>query len=72
MNQKNFLLALYRRKLTFAEAAEKVGVSERTLLDWVMGNKVITLKEAWEVGKSLGITDAEEIFKVFFEKESYL
>lgn len=70
MNQKNFLLALYRRKMTFAEAAEKAGVSERTLLDWVMGNKDITLKEAWDLSRSLCITEPHEVFYIFFLKHS--
>ena len=60
MNKAAFKYALAKRNITQKQLAEKLGVDENTVSNWVNGRTNVTLTTANRLCDVLGITDNDE------------
>jgi transcriptional regulator with XRE-family HTH domain len=66
MNKVEFKYSLSKRNITQKQVAEKLGVDENTVSNWVNGRTNVTLAIANKLCKAIGITDPAEKNLIFF------
>ena len=66
MNKVEFKYSLSKRNITQKQVAEKLGVDENTVSNWVNGRTNVTLAIANKLCKVIVITDPAEKNLIFF------
>lgn len=69
MNRTEFQVALVRADITFAELAERIGITRQSMSNKMLGKREFKLSEIRKIAEALNLT-SESIDIIFFSSEA--